>query len=32
MMGTIAAAEALAGKDKMCVKYLTAFRGGLVVS
>jgi 5-methyltetrahydrofolate--homocysteine methyltransferase len=32
MMGTIAAAEALAGKDKMCVKYLRAFRGGLVVS
>jgi 5-methyltetrahydrofolate--homocysteine methyltransferase len=32
MMGTIAAAEALAGCDKMCVKYLKAFRGGLVVS
>jgi 5-methyltetrahydrofolate--homocysteine methyltransferase len=32
MMGTIAAAEALAGKDKMCVKYLKAFRAGLVVS
>ncbi|MDR1051025.1 MAG: methyltetrahydrofolate cobalamin methyltransferase [Deltaproteobacteria bacterium] len=32
MMGTIAAAEALAGRDKMCVKYLKAFRSGLVVS
>jgi 5-methyltetrahydrofolate--homocysteine methyltransferase len=32
MMGTIAAAEALAGRDRMCVKYLKAFRAGLVVS
>ncbi len=30
MMGTIAAAEALAGKDKSCVRYLRAFRAGLV--
>jgi 5-methyltetrahydrofolate--homocysteine methyltransferase len=32
MMGTIAAAEALAGRDKSCVRYLKAYRGGLVVS
>jgi 5-methyltetrahydrofolate--homocysteine methyltransferase len=32
MMGTIATAEALAGRDKMCGKYLKAFRKGLVVS
>lgn len=30
MMGTIAAAEALAGKDKSCIRYLKAFRGGLI--
>ncbi|MDR0355597.1 MAG: methyltetrahydrofolate cobalamin methyltransferase [Deltaproteobacteria bacterium] len=30
MMGAIAAAEALAGRDRMCVKYLKAFRAGLV--
>ena len=30
MMGTIAAAEALAGKDKSCVRYLKAFRNGLI--
>lgn len=30
MMGTIAAAEALAGKDKSCIRYLRAFRGGLI--
>jgi hypothetical protein len=32
MMGTIAAAEALAGRDRSCVKYLKAFRAGLVKS
>ena len=32
MMGTIAAAEALAGRDKSCVRYLRAFRAGLVAS
>ena len=32
MMGTIAAAEALAGRDKSCVRYLKAYRAGLVVS
>jgi 5-methyltetrahydrofolate--homocysteine methyltransferase len=32
MMGTIAAAEALAGRDKSCIRYLKAFRAGLVVS
>lgn len=30
MMGAIAAAEALAGKDKSSVRYLKAFRGGLI--
>jgi 5-methyltetrahydrofolate--homocysteine methyltransferase len=30
MMGTIAAAEALAGKDKNSIRYLKAYRGGLV--
>lgn len=30
MMGTIAAAEALAGKDKSCIRYLKAFRNGLI--
>lgn len=30
MMGTIAAAEALIGKDKSCVGYLKAFRKGLI--
>ena len=30
MMGTIAAAEALAGLDKSCVRYLKAFRKGLI--
>lgn len=30
MMGTIAAAEALAGKDKSSVRYLKAFRKGLI--
>ncbi len=30
MMGTIATAEALKGKDKGCVRYLKAFRNGLI--
>ncbi len=30
MMGTIAAAEALAGKDKSCIRYLKAFRKGII--
>jgi len=30
MMGGIAAAEALAGRDKSCVRYLKAYRQGLV--
>ena len=30
MMGTIAAAEALSGQDKSCVRYLKAFRKGLI--
>ena len=30
MMGTIAAAEALAGKDKSSIRYLKAFRNGLI--
>ena len=30
MMGTIATAEALAGKDKSSVRYLKAFRNGLI--
>ncbi|MDR3203314.1 MAG: methyltetrahydrofolate cobalamin methyltransferase [Deltaproteobacteria bacterium] len=32
MMGTIAAAEALAGRDRSCIKYLKAYRAHLVVS
>ncbi|MDR2443715.1 MAG: methyltetrahydrofolate cobalamin methyltransferase [Deltaproteobacteria bacterium] len=32
MMGTIAAAEALAGRDKNSFRYLKAYRAGLVVS
>lgn len=30
MMGTIAAAEALVGKDKSCIRYLKAFRKGVI--
>jgi 5-methyltetrahydrofolate--homocysteine methyltransferase len=30
MMANIIAAEALAGKDDYCMKYLKAFRGGML--
>jgi 5-methyltetrahydrofolate--homocysteine methyltransferase len=30
MMGTIATAEALAGQDKSCIRYLKAYRKGLI--
>jgi len=32
MMGNIITAEALAGKDDFCMKYLTAYRAGKIVS
>jgi hypothetical protein len=32
MMGAIAAAEALAGQDRSCVRYLKAYRKGLIIA
>jgi 5-methyltetrahydrofolate--homocysteine methyltransferase len=32
MMGAIAAAEALAGQDRSCVRYLKAYRKGFIIA